>query len=92
MTNYLFYREDNDFTEILNDKNIKKYFKQTIQWKRYLYIISFRVPEETRSYIMLKYSDYMKSWDSVRKDNSPVPYKDYIPDSKRPEKFKNVYK
>lgn len=92
MTTYLFYREDNNFDDILSDKNVVKYLKQKIRWKRYLLLMSYHVPEETKSYVMLKYGDYIKSWDSVRKDNSPIPYKDYLPDPKRPAKFKNVYK
>lgn len=92
MTTYLFYREDNNFDDILSDKNVMKYFKQKIRWKCYLLLLSYRVPEETKSYIMLKYGDDVKPWDNVRKDNSPIPYKDYLPDPKRPEKFKNVYK
>jgi hypothetical protein len=90
--NYLFYREDNKFEDILNDNTIKKYFRQRIRWKYYLLLISHTVPEEAQSYLMIKYGDDMKSWDHIRKDNSPIPYKDYLPDPKRPEKFKNVYK
>ncbi len=92
MTTYLFYRENNKFDDILADKNVTKPLKQKIQWKHYLLLMGYHVPEETKSYIMLKYGDDIKSWDHVRKDNSPVPYVDYLPDPKRPEKFKNVYK
>jgi hypothetical protein len=92
MKNYLFYREDNKFDDILSDKNMMKYFKQKLTWRRYLYLLSYNVPEEVESYIMLKYGDDVKPWDNIRKDNSPVPYVDYLPDSKRPKKFKNVYK
>lgn len=54
--------------------------------------MSHKVKPEIESYIMLKYGDEIKSWDHIRKDNSPVPHVDYEPDIKRPEKFKNVYK
>jgi hypothetical protein len=54
--------------------------------------MSYKVKPEIESYIMLRYGDDIKTWDHVRKDFSPVPYVDYIPDPKRPEKFKNVYK
>jgi hypothetical protein len=92
MKTYIFYRESNNFTDILSDTNVKQYFKQKISWKNYLVLMSHKVKPEIESYIMLKYGDEMKSWDHIRKDNSPVPYVDYEPDPKRPEKFKNVYK
>lgn len=92
MTSYLFYREDNNFKDILADKSVMKYFRQKVQWKCYLLLMGYHIPDETKSYVMIKYGDDVKTWDHVRKDNSPVPYKDYMPDSNRPEKFKNVYK
>lgn len=92
MTTFIFYREDNKFDDILNDVNVKKHFKQKISFRRYLVLMSYHVPDETKSYMMLKYGDEMRTWDHIRKDNSPIPYKDYTPDPKRPEKFKNVYK
>jgi hypothetical protein len=92
MKTYIFYRESNKFEDILKDTNIIKYFKQKISWKNYLVLMSYKVKPEIESYIMLRYGDDIKTWDHVRKDFSPVPYVDYIPDPKRPEKFKNVYK
>lgn len=90
--NYLIYRENNNFDDLLKDATIKKCFKQVIRWRCFVLLMSYSVPEEARSYIMIKYGDDIKTWDHVRKDNSPVPYVDYSPDNKRPEKFKNVYK
>lgn len=92
MSTFIFYRENNDFTDILKDKNIKKIFVQKIKFRNFLIGLANSVPEETKSYIMLKYGDDLKSWDHIRKDFSPIPYKDYLPDPNRPEKFKNVYK
>lgn len=92
MKTYIFYRENDDFTDILSDTNVKQYFKQKMRWKNYLVLMSHSVKPEIESYIMLKYGDEMHSWDHIRKDNSPIPYVDYLPDPKRPEKFKNVYK
>jgi len=89
---YLLHREDNKFEDVLADKTVKKYFKQKVCWYSYLLLMSNFIPKEAQSYMMIKYGDDMKSWDHVRKDNSPVPYRDYMPDSNRPEKFKNVYK
>jgi hypothetical protein len=57
-----------------------------------LILSGVKIPPEVQSYLMLKFSDDMITWDHIRKDNSPIPYVDYTPDSKRPEKFKNVYK
>lgn len=92
MKTYIFYRENDDFTDLLSDNNVKQYFKQKLRWKNYLVLMSHKVKPEIESYIMLKYGDEMQSWDHIRKDNSPIPYVDYEPDKKRPEKFKNVYK
>lgn len=92
MTTFIFYREDNKFDDILDDKNVKKHFKQKISFRNYLVLMSYHVPDETKSYMMLKYGDEMRTWDHIRKDNSPIPYKDYLPDKSRPKKFRNVYK
>jgi len=92
MKTYIFYRESDDFSDILKDTNIKQYFKQKISWRYYLVLMSYNVKPEIESYIMLKYGDDIKTWDHIRRDNSPEPYIDYVPDPKRPEKFKNVYK
>jgi hypothetical protein len=92
MTTYIFRREDNNFTDILNDKNINKYFKEKISFRQHLILSGVKIPPEVQSYLMLKFSDDMITWDHIRKDNSPIPYVDYTPDSKRPEKFKNAYK
>lgn len=89
---YIFYRENNNFDDILNDKNIKKFLKQKIKFNKYLILLNYNIPEQIESYIKLKYGDNLIPMDHIRKDYSPVPYVDYYPNIDRPIKFKNVYK
>lgn len=76
MKYYTFYRENNNFDDILNDINLKKTIKFKIKWKSYLMI---GIPEDERqfSYITLKYGDDIKPPDI--KDFTPVPGVDYVP-------------
>lgn len=77
MKYYTFYRENNNFDDILNDQIIKKIIDEKIRWFQYLIIGMNDKHEQTFSYITLKYGDEMKQ-DLVR-DFSPVPGVDYIP-------------
>lgn len=92
MSSYIFYRENNKFDDILNDKNIKKFLKQKIKFSKYFIVLGYNMPKEIESYIMLKYGDDIRSWDHIRKSYDPQPYVDYMPDNNRPDRFKNVYK
>lgn len=74
-----FYRENNNFDDILNDTNIKKTFDEVISWHQHL-TIGIQESEknnQTFSYIALKYGDEMQN--DVIKDFSPIPGIDYIP-------------
>ncbi len=77
MKYYTFYRENNNFDDILNDSIIKKIIDEKIRWFQHLIIGMHDKHEQTFSYITLKYGDEMKQ--DVVKDFSPVPGVDYIP-------------
>ena len=75
---YTFYRENNDFTDILNDANIKKVIDAKISWWRHLMIgIEESKNSGIFSYITIKYGDEMMT--SLVKDFTPVPGIDYVP-------------
>jgi hypothetical protein len=78
MKYYTFYRENNNFTDILTDNNIKKVVDMKISWHRHLMIgLKETTNSGTFSYITLKYGDEMIP--SITKDYSPVPGVDYVP-------------
>lgn len=75
-----FYRENNNFDDILNDTNIKKHIKEKIKWLNYLRIGIKESEERIFSYITLKYGDEMRN--KLTEDYSPIPHIDYIPKRK----------
>jgi hypothetical protein len=77
MKYYTFYRENNNFDDILNDSIIKKIIDEKLRWYQYLIIGMNEKHEQSFSYITLKYGDEMKQ--ELVKDFSPVPGIDYIP-------------
>ena len=78
MKYYTFHRENNDFSDILSDTNIKKVVDTKVSWWTYLMIgIEEKNNSGTFSYITLKYGDEMVS--SVVRDFSPIPGVDYTP-------------
>ena len=72
----LFFRENNNFDDIVNDAIIKKLIKEKLRWYQYL-SIGIVDDDKTMSYITLKFGDSVTT--SLTKDYSPVPFKDYIP-------------
>ena len=84
---YTFYREDNNFSDILNDVSIKKLIDEKIRWYQWLTIGIADTEKNNQAFslITLKYGDDMKQ-DHI-KDFSPVPGVDYIP-KKDASKFK----
>jgi hypothetical protein len=78
MKNLYFYRESNDFKDILNDPTIKKSIKEITRMYGYLIL---GMPDSTHehviSYITLKYGDNLRS--SLVKDFTPIPNVDYTP-------------
>ena len=77
MKYYTFYRENNNFDDILNDQIIKKIIDERLRWYQYLIIGMNEKHEQSFSYITLKYGDEMKQ--EVVKDFTPIPGIDYIP-------------
>jgi hypothetical protein len=78
MKYYTFYRENNNFVDILTDINIKKVVDLKISWLRHL-MIGIQVYNNDRifSYITLKYGDEMIQ--PLVKDFRPIPGVDYVP-------------
>jgi len=75
---FTFYRESNDFSDILSDTNIKKHINTKMTWRNHLLIaMKDSMNNSVMSYINLKYNDDMVKLTSV--DYTPIPYKDYIP-------------
>ena len=75
-----FYRESNNFDDILNDIVIKKKLSIKISWKQHLCvgIVNFdNSNDKILSYITLKFGDEIV--DRVCKDRTPIPNIDYIP-------------
>ncbi len=87
MKYFIFYREDNNFKDILKDKNIKNYFQYKVFWKQYLLVGSESISEEIQSYLLLKYGDDIKDASYIFPNRQPVPFVDYTPDRNRPKKF-----
>lgn len=79
MKYYTFYRENNDFTDILNDPIIKKIVDEKICWSQHLVIGMQDTEKNNQSFslITLKYGEDMIQ--DVIKDFSPVPGIDYVP-------------
>ena len=89
MKTFIFKRQDNNFSDILNDPSLKNIFKTQLSWDKHILLYSEdNIDPEVVSYILLKYGDDIFNIT----DFSPVPYVDYQPDPNRPEKYKNVYK
>lgn len=83
--------EDNHFDNFINDKNIKKYINTKIGWMNNLFVkLSDDTPDDTLSYILLKYGDMVKDTDNIVTDRTPIMYVDYLP--KEENKFtKYIY-
>lgn len=80
MKYYTFYRESNNFDDILKDISLKKFVTEKTRWTNYLQIgISTykKDAEKIFSYITLKYGDEIRT--NITKDYSPKPYVDYVP-------------
>ena len=78
MKYFVFYDEQNNFNDILNDSCVKKNVTFQFQWSQHL-LLSFnkKAKEADLNLIVLKYGDTMKKLDIP--DRSPIPFVDYIP-------------
>lgn len=90
MNYFIFFKEDNDFNEILKDKNLKKLHKFKIKFRQHLILGGDNVTDDLKSYIVLKFGDDLKNKSFLCQDRKPLPFQDYLPDPKRPEKFKKL--
>jgi hypothetical protein len=88
MKYYTFYRENNNFDDILNDTIIKKIVDEKLRWYQYLIIGMNEKHDQSFSYITLKYGDEMKQ--ELVKDFSPIPGIDYIPKRDANQYKKNI--
>lgn len=75
MITFKFYRENNDFKDILTDKSIKRYICTSTQWKNNLYLEIEK--DGLESYILLRYGDDLSK--EKEPDFTPVPFEDYLP-------------
>ena len=90
MKYYTFFREDDNFKDIMHDVNLKKLFEFHLHYFQHMIIGSDEVPEDIQSYILLKYGDDIKNNLDIFIDRKPRPFVDYTPDSNRPDKFKKL--
>ena len=77
---YTFYRESNNYDDILKDVALKKFVSEKIRWTNYLQIgicTYKKDAEKIFSYITLKYGDDIRT--NLTKDYTPKPYIDYTP-------------
>jgi len=76
MTYFAFYRESNNFDDILNDKNIIKRHMVKLAWTKHLVLKwQAELPENLQSYVKLMYgNDLVKL---TEKDYKPILGIDY---------------
>lgn len=77
MIHYTFFRESNDFNDILSDISLKKHIHLKLSWYQHLLIAFENIDDSIRGYIMLKYGDEVTKL--TDKDYTPVPNVDYKP-------------
>lgn len=81
MKHFVIIDENNNFDNFLQDKNVKKYISAKISWSSHLFVIlKEKTPEDTISYILLKYGDNLKNTDTLVTDRKPIMYVDYLPE------------
>lgn len=78
MHEFTFYRQSNDFDDILKDRVFKKYIKTKLRWTDHLLIqLELESNHNILGYIVLKYGDDIVK--ELCKDFSPIPYVEYTP-------------
>ena len=87
MKYYTFYRENNNFDDILKDSNIKPIIDTKIRWYQHLLLGVTDKTEGTLSYLTLKYGDEIVQ--NEYKDFTPIAGVDYVP-KKDKTKFAKV--
>ena len=76
LKNITFYRESNDFSDILKDPAVKKSIDEVTTWNNYL-LLGVVDDDKLTSYITLKYGESIRT--NLTKDYSPIPNVDYTP-------------
>ena len=81
MSYTVFYRENNNFKDMLADPVIKKAIRMKLRF--YQYLILELDDDKNTAYMMIKYGDDATSMSHIAPDRSPIPYKDYVPERKK---------
>ena len=78
MKYYTFYRESNNFDDIISDNIVKKFAETQIKWYQH-YMIGMKKDGNDQNFSMLtlKYGEDMVN--NLTKDFSPIPGVDYVP-------------
>ena len=78
MKTFIFRRENNNFDDVLKDKNIKKYIIERYTFSEHL-IIRVEDTPAALAYITLMFSEELVSMNQLIPDRTPTPYLDYTP-------------
>ena len=78
MKTFIFQRENENFDDVLKDKNIKKYITERYRFSGHLIIRVEDVPAAL-AYITLMFSEELVSMQNLVVDRTPKPYVDYTP-------------
>jgi hypothetical protein len=81
MKTFVFKRENNNFDDVLKDKNIKKYIVEKYKFAEHL-IIRVEDTPEALAYITLMFSEELVSMRNLIPDRTPKPNIDYVPKRK----------
>ena len=81
MKTFVFRRENNNFDDVLKDKNIRKYIVEKYSFFEHL-IIRVEDTPEALAYITLMFSEELVSMTDLVPDRTPKPYVDYTPKRK----------
>ena len=78
MKYYTFYRENNNFDDILSDNIVKKFAEQKFKWYQHL-MIAMKKENNYQNFSMLtlKYGEDM--FNNLTKDFTPIAGVDYMP-------------
>ncbi len=75
MKYFIFKGSKNELSDILSDKILAKDTKTRLRSNMYL-IVGILIDDQTESYLMLKYGEYLTT---ISKDRSPKIFKEYTP-------------
>lgn len=82
MKTYVFRRENDNFDDVLKDKNIKKYIVEQYELTNHL-IIRVEDTPEALAYIMLMFGEELISLKDIVPDRTPVMDVDYTPNNRK---------